>query len=162
MLQEEGRIERLGATNFDTPHLAALLDAGVPVVAFQIQYSLLDARGAREARGAHARFHVDRPGRVLEGLAARIVRDRDEVDHRVDAAEMALIEMARVLADHLEAVVGRQQIAPEEEAIDRADVIAGFQQQRNQRGADVAARSGHQDAAHSFPNPRQAGDPGPR
>lgn len=43
-LQDEGRIERLGVTNFDTPHLAALLDAGVPLVALQIQYSLLDRR----------------------------------------------------------------------------------------------------------------------
>lgn len=43
-LQDEGRIERLGVTNFDTPHLAALLDAGVSLVALQIQYSLLDRR----------------------------------------------------------------------------------------------------------------------
>jgi aryl-alcohol dehydrogenase-like predicted oxidoreductase len=46
-LQREGLIAHLGATNFDTPHMAELLDAGVPLVSMQIQYSLLDRRPAR-------------------------------------------------------------------------------------------------------------------
>lgn len=43
-LQREGLIAHLGGTNFDTPHTAAMLDAGVPLVAMQVQYSLLDRR----------------------------------------------------------------------------------------------------------------------
>ena len=43
-LQREGLIAHLGGTNFDTPHTRALLDAGVPLVAMQSQYSLLDRR----------------------------------------------------------------------------------------------------------------------
>lgn len=43
-LQGEGAIDRLGATNFDTPRLRAILDAGVPLVSHQVQYSLLDRR----------------------------------------------------------------------------------------------------------------------
>ena len=43
-LQREGLIAHLGGTNFDTPHTRALLDAGVPLVAMQCQYSLLDRR----------------------------------------------------------------------------------------------------------------------
>jgi aryl-alcohol dehydrogenase-like predicted oxidoreductase len=43
-LQREGLIAHLGGTNFDTPHTQALLDAGVPLVAMQVQYSLLDRR----------------------------------------------------------------------------------------------------------------------
>ena len=43
-LQKEGKIELLGGTNFDTPHTQALLQAGVPLVSMQVQYSLLDAR----------------------------------------------------------------------------------------------------------------------
>jgi aryl-alcohol dehydrogenase-like predicted oxidoreductase len=43
-LQREGKIARLGVTNFDTIHLKELLDAGVPVVVHQLQYSLLDQR----------------------------------------------------------------------------------------------------------------------
>lgn len=43
-LQDEGAIDTLGATNFDVPHLRAILDAGVPLVSHQVQYSLLDRR----------------------------------------------------------------------------------------------------------------------
>jgi len=45
-LQREGVIRHLGATNFGTAPLRAMLDAGVPVVAHQVQYSLLDRRPA--------------------------------------------------------------------------------------------------------------------
>ena len=56
-LQARGRIWHLGVTNFGTVQLAALLDAGVPIVSQQLQYSLLDRRPAgamtqlAEARG---------------------------------------------------------------------------------------------------------------
>lgn len=43
-LQREGKIAHVGATNFDVPRLAEILDAGVPLVAHQVQYSLLDHR----------------------------------------------------------------------------------------------------------------------
>ena len=43
-LQIAGKIEHVGGTNFDAPHTRALLEADVPLVAMQIQYSLLDAR----------------------------------------------------------------------------------------------------------------------
>ena len=39
-----GKVRHVGATNFDTPHTAAILDAGVPLVSMQTQYSLLDTR----------------------------------------------------------------------------------------------------------------------
>ena len=43
-LRRAGKIARLGVTNFDTPHLEELLEAGVPIVAHQLQYSLIDDR----------------------------------------------------------------------------------------------------------------------
>jgi aryl-alcohol dehydrogenase-like predicted oxidoreductase len=43
-LQREGKIERLGGTNFDTPHTAALVAAGIDLVSMQVQYSLVDSR----------------------------------------------------------------------------------------------------------------------
>lgn len=43
-LQRAGKIEHLGGTNFDTAHTRALLEAGIPLVSMQVQYSLLDAR----------------------------------------------------------------------------------------------------------------------
>jgi uncharacterized repeat protein (TIGR04076 family) len=43
-LREKGKIAHIGVTNFDMPKLIELLDAGVPIVSHQLQYSLLDAR----------------------------------------------------------------------------------------------------------------------
>jgi aryl-alcohol dehydrogenase-like predicted oxidoreductase len=46
-LQQEGKIDLIGGTNFDTPHTLELVAAGVPLVSMQVQYSLLDARPER-------------------------------------------------------------------------------------------------------------------
>jgi aryl-alcohol dehydrogenase-like predicted oxidoreductase len=43
-LRRSGKIAQLGLTNFDTPRLAEVVDAGIPVTANQVQYSLLDDR----------------------------------------------------------------------------------------------------------------------
>lgn len=45
-LARAGKIRHLGATNFDAAHLAEILDAGIPLVSHQVQYSLLDRRPA--------------------------------------------------------------------------------------------------------------------
>ena len=44
--QQAGEIRHLGLTNCNTAAVRAVLDAGVPVVAHQVQYSLLDQRPA--------------------------------------------------------------------------------------------------------------------
>jgi aryl-alcohol dehydrogenase-like predicted oxidoreductase len=43
-LRDRGKIANIGVTNFDVPRLTEILDAGVPVVSMQAQYSLLDDR----------------------------------------------------------------------------------------------------------------------
>jgi aryl-alcohol dehydrogenase-like predicted oxidoreductase len=43
-LQDEGLIEAIGLTNFDSRHTQALIDAGVPILSNQIQFSLIDPR----------------------------------------------------------------------------------------------------------------------
>jgi len=43
-LRQKGKIDRIGLTNFDVPHLSAIVDAGVPVFSHQLQYSLVDDR----------------------------------------------------------------------------------------------------------------------
>ena len=43
-IRREGKVRFVGGTNFDTPHVAAMLDAGIPVVSMQVQYSVLDRR----------------------------------------------------------------------------------------------------------------------
>ena len=43
-LRRAGKIAHFGVTNFDTPHLHEIVAAGVPIVAHQLQYSLVDDR----------------------------------------------------------------------------------------------------------------------
>ena len=43
-LQQAGKIDRLGGTNFDGAHAAEVIDGGVDLAAMQVQYSLLDRR----------------------------------------------------------------------------------------------------------------------
>ena len=46
-LGEEGVVRNIGVTNFDCGALTALLDAGIPVISNQVQFSLLDRRAAQ-------------------------------------------------------------------------------------------------------------------
>ncbi len=50
-LQEKGKIKNIATTNFDTENLKKLIDAGIPVVSNQAQYSLFDRRVEREMQG---------------------------------------------------------------------------------------------------------------
>jgi aryl-alcohol dehydrogenase-like predicted oxidoreductase len=43
-LRRLGKIARIGVTNFDTPRLKELVDAGIPITSHQVQYSLVDDR----------------------------------------------------------------------------------------------------------------------
>jgi aryl-alcohol dehydrogenase-like predicted oxidoreductase len=55
-LRRAGKIEHVGVTNFGARQLGELLDAGLPVFAHQLQYSLLDSRPERAmADLCHAR-----------------------------------------------------------------------------------------------------------
>lgn len=47
-LMKEGKIARLGITNFSVPQLTQLVDANIPFVTNQVQYSLLDRRPERK------------------------------------------------------------------------------------------------------------------
>ncbi len=50
-LQDEGVVRHVGVTNFGSRALCTLLDAGIPVVANQIQFSLLDRRPLKGLAG---------------------------------------------------------------------------------------------------------------
>ncbi len=69
-LRRAGKIRHLALTNTDTVHTQAILDAGVPLVSTQIQYSLLDRRPAASlAALATARgFHLLCYGAVAGGF----------------------------------------------------------------------------------------------
>lgn len=58
-LREAGKIANIGGTNFDTARLCALIDADVPLVSMQVQYSLLDDRPGRSMVAAAQRAGVN-------------------------------------------------------------------------------------------------------
>eukprot|EP00741_Cyanophora_paradoxa_P020474 tig00021257_g19763.t1 len=43
-LQAKGKIRHLALTNFDTEHLAEIVDAGIPIASNQVQFSVVDRR----------------------------------------------------------------------------------------------------------------------
>jgi aryl-alcohol dehydrogenase-like predicted oxidoreductase len=57
-LRRAGKIRHLGVTNFDVAHLQPIVEAGVPVVSHQVQYSLLDQRPAGAMTGFCARHGI--------------------------------------------------------------------------------------------------------
>ena len=63
-----GKIAHLGVTNFDTPRLRELLDAGIPIVSNQVQYSVLDRRPALSHVERPALSQVDGPAASMTGL----------------------------------------------------------------------------------------------
>lgn len=56
--QGRGAVRHLGVTNFGTAQLRRMLDAGLPVVSHQLQYSMLDRRPAREMAALCAQHRV--------------------------------------------------------------------------------------------------------
>jgi aryl-alcohol dehydrogenase-like predicted oxidoreductase len=47
-LQAAGKIDKISATNFDSPHIREMLAEGIPLTSLQLQYSLLDRRPEKE------------------------------------------------------------------------------------------------------------------
>ncbi|MFK9092090.1 aldo/keto reductase [Bacillus salipaludis] len=47
-LKEKGKIRNIAVTNFDTKHLSEIVDAGIPIVSCQNQYSVFDRRPEKE------------------------------------------------------------------------------------------------------------------
>lgn len=50
-LKEKGKIRHIGLTNFDTAHVKEMVDAGIPIVSCQNQYSVFDRRVEKGFRG---------------------------------------------------------------------------------------------------------------
>jgi len=46
-LVTEGKIKQLAVTNFDTEHVQLFVDAGLPIVSNQVQFSVIDTRPER-------------------------------------------------------------------------------------------------------------------
>lgn len=57
-LRTAGKIRNIGGTNFDTASCLAMIEAGVPLVSLQVQYSLIDNRPATRMVDAFAKAGV--------------------------------------------------------------------------------------------------------
>lgn len=69
-LQRAGKIDRIGATNFNTGHALGMIEAGIPITSLQVQYSLIDGRPAKrmvEAAREHG-FYLLCYGTVAGGF----------------------------------------------------------------------------------------------
>lgn len=79
-LRDAGKIRHLGLTNFDTERLRQILDAGIPIVSNQVQYSLLDRRPAErmEAVARERGVHLFAYGTVLGGLLTERYLEKPE------------------------------------------------------------------------------------
>lgn len=51
-LRRQGKIANIGGTNFNTEQMQRIVDAGVPLVSMQVQYSLIDDRPQRSMAAA--------------------------------------------------------------------------------------------------------------
>lgn len=57
-LRQAGKIRRVAGTNFDTAHVLAMREAGVPMSSMQVQYSLLDRRPEKTLVAAARAYDV--------------------------------------------------------------------------------------------------------
>ena len=87
---------------------------------------------------------IDLPGGFLKQFAGGIVGDGGQVDHRLDAREMLRSEFPAILDHDLQRIVRGEQVAPEEEAVDRPDGVARFKQKGDQDRTDIPARTRNQ------------------
>src|SRR3954471_13112403 len=93
------------------------------------------------------RAMVDREGRLRPVVAERVVRDRCQVDHRVEAAQVVYREVSDVAVDRRRRSLGLRAhpAAAVEEAVHAGDVVPGRGDERDEDGPDVAVVAGYED-----------------
>jgi aryl-alcohol dehydrogenase-like predicted oxidoreductase len=98
-LHRAGKVRYIGVTNYDTPHLAELIAAGVPIVSNQVQYSLVDDRanhGMTEFCRAH-QIALLCYGSVCGGFLSE--RWLDEPDPSLQLSNRSLTKYKLVIDD---------------------------------------------------------------
>ena len=98
-LHDAGTIRHLALTNFDTDHLAGILERGIPVVSNQIQYSLIDRRPeVRMAPFCRERgVHLLAYGTVCGGLLSERYLGRPEP--RISTLDTASLQKYKRMVD---------------------------------------------------------------
>ncbi|MCV3767747.1 aldo/keto reductase [Rhizobium sp. TRM95796] len=85
-LQQEGKIDKVSATNFDSEHIEALIGSGVPLASLQLQYSLLDRRPEKRmtALAAENNFALFCYGTVAGGFLSDRWLGEAEPEHPLE------------------------------------------------------------------------------
>lgn len=85
-LQQDGRIDKISATNFDSDHVTAILDGGIPLTSLQLQYSLLDRRPEKRMvdLAAHHDFALFCYGTVAGGFLSDRWLGQAEPEHPLE------------------------------------------------------------------------------
>ncbi len=85
-LQKDGRIDKISATNFDSAHVTAILDGGIPLTSLQLQYSLLDRRPEKRMVELAARndFALFCYGTVAGGFLSDRWLGKSEPEHPLE------------------------------------------------------------------------------
>jgi aryl-alcohol dehydrogenase-like predicted oxidoreductase len=73
-LQQKGKIRHIGITNFDAKHIKELLEAGIPIIANQLQYSVLDHRPQFDSQEMAEEYDV--PFLCYGSIAGGFISDR--------------------------------------------------------------------------------------
>lgn len=120
-LQAEGLVKNIGLTNFDSAHLVEIVQAGVPVISNQVQYSLLDRRPAfglaevAEKQGVSLLCYGAISGGFLTGSwlhkEIRPDRDRSETKYRLIIEEFGDWELYQELLETLNGVAAEHGVS---------------------------------------------------
>ncbi|NMC03845.1 MAG: aldo/keto reductase [Candidatus Lokiarchaeota archaeon] len=90
-LQARDKISLISLTNFDTAHVEAILDHGVPIVSNQVQYSIIDQRPAAMMAPLFTRrgMHLLAYGTLCGGLLSERFLGKPEPSYRdLDTASL--------------------------------------------------------------------------
>ena len=129
-LRGAGKIRHVGLTNFDGVHLREVLDAGVPVISDQVQYSVLDRRpeedlaGPAEDRGVRLLAYGTAAGGLLSerylGVldpGAAPLENRSLVKYRLIVEEWGGWELFQELLEILKSIADRHGVGITEAAV---------------------------------------------
>jgi aryl-alcohol dehydrogenase-like predicted oxidoreductase len=98
-LRDAGFIRHLALTNFDTEHLAAIVDHGLPIVSNQVQFSLIDRRPEERMAPLCSRHgvHLLAYGTVCGGLLSE--RYLDQPEPRASTLETVSLRKYKQMVD---------------------------------------------------------------
>lgn len=140
-LQQAGKIRSLGVTNFNGGELGNLIDAGVPIVSAQVQYSLLDRRPERTM----VKLCRDHGVKLLcyGSLAGGFLTDRYlDAPDPAEASNRSLTKYRLVIEeyggwDDFQALLRRMREIANRHGVSVANVSARYVLQREQVGAVI-------------------------